>query len=42
MQSEELGIVTDGSVSIHGIGTTIYVMRGGKLAVFLSATPKTL
>ncbi|KAK3108175.1 hypothetical protein FSP39_002682 [Pinctada imbricata] len=31
MQSDELWIVTDGSVSKHGIGATIYAMRDGKL-----------
>ncbi|KAK3083239.1 hypothetical protein FSP39_017533 [Pinctada imbricata] len=39
MPSDELWIVTDGSVSKHGIGATMYAMRDGKLrlAGFFSA-----
>jgi hypothetical protein len=37
--SDELWIVTDGSVSMHGIGATLYAMRDGnlRLAGFFSA-----
>ena len=40
--SDQLWIVTDGSVKCHGIGATLYVTRGGKpqLAGFFSAKLK--